>query len=1076
MASDRAAESVRMARLVLEISESRQHEWQGTLASCPTTTVSQGGSMNSLPSCAEQSANEACNLAAFGGFNLTQARRELEELLGRIGQFGFFDEYTKHDITHIDAMLMKLDWLVTPQTRETMTPADWLLVVLSVYFHDLGMLVTKSEYEERDKSDFEDFCKNTLNTPDAEGRDYFARLSSLSDAEREKFLYQEFVRYHHAARVRKWIEGDASRNLGVNDKIVGEVQRLLAGVDPVFKEDLAKVCESHHLDDLYDVKKYPVDQYYGSSGSERANVQFAAILLRTVDLLHITRDRTPSVAFRVFNPSDPISQNEWAKQAAVRAVVPLKGVDKDGVPSDSATQDTIGVHATFTDENGFFGLTSYLKYAADQLRKSYEWVQRSNTNQGTKYYFPWRVIDTTRVEARGFLTEPFQFTIDQEKVLDLLTGHTLYNDTNVVLRELVQNSIDAVRVQHGSKASSDGKVSIRWNSGARTLEVCDNGTGMTQGVIEKNLLRAGSSLYQDPEFRKKNPTFNPISRFGIGVLSTFMVADQVEIITCHPDEEKARQLSLRTVHGQYLVRTLDKNQEVPASIRPHGTIVKLTLRPSAELQNVTKTAQHWVVLPGCDVTAQEDNEAPQRVGYTSVSEALTDALKSSSSSYAGALEEGKMKVVERQSENLSIAYALRWNEHFREWTFLAAQQPGVNRRITHEWVPTTGVCVAGVRVEQSTPGFRSIGPIVALANTFGPTSPRTNVARSALEPTPELSAFVRQCYEAYCQHVIQEIQELQTERQHSMTWATEEATFIAGPLRSQSPVSPLILRETLQKVPFFLVEEDGVRKRMASQELDQYDRIETMESAVTEHVEYLLRELPGGTRESVINLLSTDQQDQVKTQNPVLCTRLGRRDEVDELFLADWEICAVTGNINSRSCSVTWQKKGDNRRWSPDNLANSPLEALDQERDGYGGPPVPLARIPIRDVAVSGFSSSMQGFIAGEKRYLLPGHPWQSMVDRLTREFESDEFEIRLLLLCWLITQRTGMDDQRRFRFTGSRKAFSVAETQETLQRRGLLDLIDWPEFARIARSGDSAVEFFDTRKWQRWGGRYGVL
>lgn len=1030
--------------------------------------------MISFPSCAEQSANEACHLVAFGGFSLTQTRRDLEELLGRIGQFGFFDEYTKHDITHIDAMLMKLDWLVTPQTREAMTPADWLLVVLSVYFHDLGMLVTKSEYEARSESEFEDFCKITLNTPDAEGRDYFARLSSLGEPEREKFLYQEFVRYHHAARVRKWIEGDASHNLGVNDKIVEEVQRILSTLDPVFKEDLAKVCESHHLDDLYEVKKYPVDQYYGSSEGERSNVQFAAILLRTVDLLHITRDRTPSVAFRVFNPSDPISQNEWAKQAAVRAVVPLKGVDKDGLPSDSAPQDTIAVHATFTDENGFFGLTSYLKYAADQLRKSNDWVQRSNLNQGTKYYFPWRAIDTTRVEARGFLTEPFQFTIDQEKVLDLLTGHTLYNDTNVVLRELVQNSIDAVRVQHADRAPVDGNVEICWDSEERTLEVRDNGTGMTQGVIENNLLRAGSSLYQDPEFRKKNPTFNPISRFGIGVLSTFMVADQVEIITCHPEEEKARQLSLRTVHGQYLVRTLDKNHEVPANIRPHGTIVRLTLRPSAELEDVTKTARHWVILPGCDVTAQEDDEAPQRVGYASVSEALEEALKRTGSSYASGLEQGQIRVVERQIENMSIAYALRWNEHFREWTFLHAQQPSASRRAMHEWVPTTGICVAGVRVEQSTPGFRTIGPIAALANTFGPTSPRTNVARSALEPTPELNAFVRQCYEAYCQHVIEEIQKLQTERQHSITWATEEAAFIAGPIRGQgSPVSSVLLREELQKVPFFLVEEGGIRKRVTSQELDQYEKIETTESAVTEHVEYLLRELPGGTRESVINLLSTDQQDHVKTQNPVLCTRLGRADEVDELFLTGWEICAVTGNIDSRNCSVTWEKKTNNQRWTSSHLVNSPLEILERDREGYGGRSVSLIRLPVGEVAVSGFNSSLHGFIAGEKRYLLPGHPWQSMVDALTAAYEAGEFEVRLLILCWLITQRAGADDHRHVRYAAARKAFSVAETQETLQRLGLLHLIDWPEFVEIVRSFGT-LEFFDTRKWQRWGGGYG--
>ncbi len=954
-----------------------------------------------------------------------------------------------------------------------MAPADWLLIVLSVYFHDLGMLVTKSEYERRDESEFADFCKNTLNTPDAEGRDYSARLSGLGEQEREKFLYQEFVRFNHAARVRKWIEGDHSPNLGANEIIVEEMQRLLDSIEHVFKEDLAKVCESHHLDDLYDVKKYPVDQYYGSSENERANVQFAAVLLRTVDLLHITRDRTPSVAFRVFNPSDPISQNEWAKQSAVRAVVAVKGIDKDGIPSDSAPQDTIAVHATFTDENGFFGLTSYLKYAADQLRKSYDWVQRSNSSKGTSYYFPWKIIDTTRVEARGFLTEPFQFTIDQDRVLDLLTGHTLYNDTSVVLRELVQNSIDAVRVKHGIRASHDGEVRIHWNSEERTLEVCDNGTGMTQGVIENNLLRAGSSLYQDPEFRKQHPSFNPISRFGIGVLSTFMVADQVEIITCHSDEEKARQLSLRSVHGQYLVRTLDKNHEVPAPIRAHGTIVRLTLRPSAELNNVTKTAQHWVVLPECNVTVQEDKEETQAVGYASVGEALEDAIKRSSPGRASALEKGTIKVVERHNEDMSIAYALSWNEHFREWTFLRAEQRPT-RRGMHEVVLTTGVCVAGVRVEQSTPGFRNVGPIAALANTFGPTSPRTNVARSALEPTPELSAFARQCYESYCQHVIEEIQQLQTERQHSITWATEEAVFIAGPLRKAGlPLSPPLLREAFQRIPFFLVEEGGIRNRVTIQELHEYGKIETTESAVTEHVEYLLRELPGGTRESVLALLRADQNGGISPQNPILCSRLGRTDEIDELFLSEWEISEVAGDIGNRSCSVTWVKKGDSHRWTPGDVMNSPLEILERERENYAHP-ISLVRVPIGEVTVSGFDANMQGFIAGDTRYLLPGHPWQGMVDALTAERASEDFEVRLLLLCWLITHRASLEDYGRF--VGSRKAFSVAETQETLQRLGLLHLVDWSEFAVVARSRGASVEFFDTRKWQRWGGMNGFF
>ena len=105
----------------------------------------------------------------------------------------------------------------------------------------------------------------------------------------------------------------------------------------------------------------------------------------------------------------------------------------------------------------------------------------------------------------------------------------------------------------------------------------DNGTGMSQKEIGAFLLRVGSSRYQDPDFKKKFPAFSSISRFGIGVLSTFMIADSVEITTCHPDDEHARRLTLRSVHGKYLIRLLDKTDPSVKPLYPHGT--ELTLRP-----------------------------------------------------------------------------------------------------------------------------------------------------------------------------------------------------------------------------------------------------------------------------------------------------------------------------------------------------------------------------------------------------------------------------------------------------------------------------------------------------------------
>jgi molecular chaperone HtpG len=174
--------------------------------------------------------------------------------------------------------------------------------------------------------------------------------------------------------------------------------------------------------------------------------------------------------------------------------------------------------------------------------------RKQRLKQLTNWNFPWSGVDDSQVEAVGFIPSPFEFQIDQTKILDLLTGHTLYNDSSVAIRELVQNSIDAVRLQCATKkleSSLFGNISVKWKSSDLTLTIIDNGTGMTQEIIERHLLNVGSSRYQDPKFKERYPDFSPISRFGIGVLSTFMVADNVQIVTFHEEEAQGRQISLR---------------------------------------------------------------------------------------------------------------------------------------------------------------------------------------------------------------------------------------------------------------------------------------------------------------------------------------------------------------------------------------------------------------------------------------------------------------------------------------------------------------------------------------------------
>src|SRR6185369_2072452 len=143
------------------------------------------------------------------------------------------------------------------------------------YFHDLGMVVTKKEFENRDNCPEFLALKTELLSGD-KGKDYEEALEKLTPLERDEFLYQEFVRKNHAKRIYHWIRGQDAPQYGAAKSAVEAVNGLLVGIEQVFRDDLAKVCLSHHEDDLFDFDKYQINRVYGDDPEGEANLHYSA--------------------------------------------------------------------------------------------------------------------------------------------------------------------------------------------------------------------------------------------------------------------------------------------------------------------------------------------------------------------------------------------------------------------------------------------------------------------------------------------------------------------------------------------------------------------------------------------------------------------------------------------------------------------------------------------------------------------------------------------------------------------------------------------------------------------------------
>ena len=628
--------------------------------------------------------------------------------------------------------------------------------------------------------------------------------------------------------------------------------------------------------------------------------------------------------FRMINPTDPVSQAEWIKQNAVRGIFPKALANEDGIVDDQATSDTLAVYAKFTDQNGFFGITSYLNYAERQLRYGFDCLRRANALTGTKLLIPWKKIDTESIEPVGFIPSTFQFSIDQAKILDLLTGHTLYNDSSVALRELVQNSIDAVRLYFSEKglASSDfGSIKVVWDESLQRLTIADNGTGMTQEIIEHHLLSVGSSRYQDAKFREHHPNFSSISRFGIGVLSTFMVADDVQIVTFHEDEPRGREITLRSVHGKYLIRLLDKvDSPEYAEIGGHGTKITLRLRASARRQlDVLRTLRSWIMFPRCKINAEIVGEGITSIGFGSPKEAIASFLASHVNL---AIKRDLVEVCEITSGGMTLAFTMIYNRHFRDKTFV--QVPDRGPRTPD--LPPVGICIEGIRVEFEPPGFTRGSEFLGICDFVGKDAPKTNVARSSLESYTDKANLSDKAYSAYMEQVQKEIERLQRDENFSLNYSVSQFPFIAAPLTGRGS-DPVARDNAMLRFPQFLLEDQVGRRVVSASDLISINGFWTVSSRSVKSLIELLKDTPANiTCKQVAEFCqfkgaSLPDKDMVTNANANTITA--------KLIRSEFEISEIVGFVSDRRLDVFWKAKLANK-----NVWFATTTFLDEYGDG----------------------------------------------------------------------------------------------------------------------------------------------
>jgi len=221
--------------------------------------------------------------------------------------------------------------------------------------------------------------------------------------------------------------------------------------------------------------------------------------------------------------------------------------------------------------------------------------------------------------------ETHQFKTEVQQLLNLIIN-SLYSNKEIFLRELISNASDAFdKLRFRSQTEPDllgddaeFKIELTPDKDARTLEISDNGIGMTREEVLENIgtiAKSGTGAFLEAlqaSNNKEGLTPDLIGQFGVGFYSAFIVAEKIILTTRAAGSDQAVKWE-STADGSFTIEETTKERR--------GTTIVLDLKEHAKdepdftdeftLRNIVRQHSDFVNYP-IVMDVEKDEPIPEK--------------------------------------------------------------------------------------------------------------------------------------------------------------------------------------------------------------------------------------------------------------------------------------------------------------------------------------------------------------------------------------------------------------------------------------------------------------------------------